>query len=222
MSRPATSTRFVPALCRAAGLAGLMAASLLAGPARAQDQDGSFNLINRSNRVIERLYASPTDTADWGENRLAGGRTLANEGNLAVRMAPDGGCRTDLRIAFAGGMVEERRDIDTCLDRDVVIGTPARTGAQRAGREDGQAGDPSFNLINEAASPIREFYASPTNEDDWGDDRLGGGTVRARGRRAIRLPGGHCRFDLRVVWEDGRAEERRDVNLCEIQDLSFR
>ena len=202
-----------------ATLAGL---ALLATPALAQEQDGSFNLTNRSNRVIERLFASPTDTNEWGDNRIGNGQTIANGASLAVRMPASGGCRTDLRIGFAGGVVEERRDIDTCADRDVVIGTPARTGAARAARENGQPGDPSFTLVNQAARPIRELYASPTTEDNWGEDRLGRETVRARGRRDVRLPGGICQYDLRVVWDDGRAEERRDVNLCETRELSFK
>jgi len=209
------STHLLLSLATFAGLA-------LSGlPAQAQE-DGSFNLTNRSNRVIERLFASPNDTNEWGDNRIGNGQTIANGASLAVRMPASGGCRTDLRIAFAGGIVEERRDIDTCADRDVVIGTPARTGAARAARENGQAGDPSFTLVNQAARPIRELFASPTTEDNWGEDRLGRDTVRARGRRDIRLPGGICQYDLRVVWDDGRAEERRDVNLCETRELSFK
>ncbi|MBC9178847.1 hypothetical protein [Pseudoroseomonas ludipueritiae] len=217
MPRPA------PFLLSALGLAGLLAAFLSAAPAQAAgDQDGSFNLVNRSNRVIERLYASPLDSNDWGDNRLSSRGPLANGANLPVRMAPEGGCRTDLRIGFEGGLVEERRDIDTCQDRDVVIGTPERTGARQAQRQGGKGSDPSFTLRNEANSPVREIYASPSNEDDWGQDQLGRETLRAHGRRTIRLPSGECQYDLRIVWEDGRSEERRDVNLCATRELTFR
>lgn len=216
MPRPAAS--LLPAL----GLA-VLAGFLTAGPAWAQGgQDGSFNLTNRSNRAIERLYASPYDTSDWGDNRLDGRGPLANGASLPMRMPPDGGCRTDLRVGFEGGLVEERRDIDTCQDRDVVIGTPERTGARQARRQSGKGSDPSFSLRNEAGSPVREIYASPSNEDDWGQDQLGREMVRPHGRRTIRLPSGECQYDLRIVWDDGRSEERRDVNLCETRELTFR
>ncbi|EHL98222.1 hypothetical protein HMPREF9946_03655 [Acetobacteraceae bacterium AT-5844] len=243
MSRPATSV-FVPrGLRQALGCAGLLAATLMGGTAQAQE-DGSFNLTNRSNRVIERLYASPVDTNQWGENRLRSGQTIANGASFAVRMPESGGCRTDLRIGFAGGVVEERRDIDTCVDRDVVIGTPARTGRGNGGsgssggaggtveggaggsvggRSGGaEQGSPTFVIINQAASPINEVYASPTSDDNWGQDRLGENIVRPRGRQTIRLPNGDCQYDLRVVWQDGRSEERRNINLCEMRELTVR
>lgn len=262
MSRPAILAFASPGLRRVLGSAGFLTAALLAGTGAAHAQeDGSFNLVNQSNRVIERLYASPVDTNQWGENRLARGATIANGANFAVRMPSDGGCRTDLRIGFAGGVTEERRDIDTCVDRDVVIGTPARTGRGGDGdsgsgssggsggaggsvgggsggssggaggsitggnpRSGGgtEQGDPSFVIVNQAASPINELYASPTSDDNWGQDRLGQNIVRARGRQNIRLPRGECQYDLRVVWQDGRSEERRDVNLCDMRELTVR
>jgi hypothetical protein len=254
MSRPAILAFASPGLRRVLGSAGFLTVALFAGTAAAQAQeDGSFNLVNQSNRVIERLYASPVDANQWGENRLTSGATIANGANFAVRMPADGGCRTDLRIGFAGGVTEERRDIDTCVDRDVVIGTPSRTGRGGDGGSSGGAGgsvggsggnsggaggsvtggngrsgggaeqgDPSFVIVNQAASPINELYASPTSEDSWGQDRLGQNIVRARGRQNIRLPRGGCQYDLRVVWQDGRSEERRDVNLCDMRELTVR
>ncbi|WP_245906252.1 hypothetical protein [Teichococcus aestuarii] len=214
-------------------LAPLLPASVLPASAMAQagapderreELDGSFNLTNRSGRLIERLYASPIRTRQWGENRL-GAEGLAAGGELAIRMPPTGGCRTDLRLVFEGGLTEERRDIDTCLDRDVVIGTPARTGGLRAGADGPAAvaqGNPSFALVNDGSRAIRELYASPTSSNDWGEDRLGRDTVPPGGRMTIRLPEGACAYDLRVVWANGRAEERRGLNLCETDELSFR
>ncbi|EFH09653.1 hypothetical protein ACFFMP_07045 [Pseudoroseomonas cervicalis] len=206
-----------------------LAALLLAAPALAQgnapaaEQDGSFNLTNRSGRAIERFYASPVQSRAWGENRLSG--SLAEGADVAVRMPARGGCRTDMRIVFADGLTEEKRDVNTCIDRDVVIGTPARTGSlQRdaSGRVTTPQGDPSFELVNEGRSAIRELYASPTTSDNWGEDRLGQDVVEAGDRMFIRLPEGPCAYDIRVVWANSRAEERRDVNLCNTSELSFR
>lgn len=202
----------------------LVGALLLALPAAARERDGSFNLTNRSGHRIERLYASPIQAREWGENRL-GPDGLGDGASLPVRMPPEAGCRTDLRLIFAGGLTEEQRDIDTCQDRDVVIGTPARTGTLAAGRGMQRTvprGDPSFALVNEGNRAIRELYVSRTTEDDWGADRLGQDMIQPGNRYSIRLPQGPCAFDLRIVWDNGRAEERRDVNLCETDELTFR
>lgn len=212
------------ALLAPAALAPTALAQAGAAEGGLEELDGSFNLTNRSGRLIERLYASPIRTRQWGENRL-GAEGLAAGGELAIRMPPTGGCRTDLRLVFEGGLTEERRDIDTCRDRDVVIGTPARTGGLRAGADGPAAvaqGNPSFALVNDGSRAIRELYASPTSSNDWGEDRLGRDTVPPGGRATIRLPEGACAYDLRVVWANGRAEERRDINLCETDELSFR
>ncbi len=291
MPRPDIATSPSRGLRRALGCAGLLAATLLGGAAHAQE-DGSFNLTNRSNRAIERLFASPVDTNQWGENRLREGQTIENGASFAVRMPENGGCRTDLRIGFAGGIVEERRDIDTCQDRDVVIGTPERTGRGATSRDGGRSGgaggtveggrgnggaggtieggrgnggaggtveggrgnggaggtieggrgsggaggtieggrggrsaeqgNPTFVIVNQASSPINEVYASPSSDDSWGEDRLGDAVIRPRGRQTIRLPSGECQYDLRIVWQDGRSEERRSVNLCEMRELTVR
>ncbi|MBO1075602.1 hypothetical protein [Roseomonas marmotae] len=215
---------FLPRLSAAATLAGMVLLPWAGGALAQAEQDGSFNLTNRSNRAIERLYASPFESEAWGEDRLTGRPPLEDGASMAVRMPPDGGCRTDLRLAFAGGVVEERRDIDTCADRDVVIGTPARTGALRAGREDGatRRGRPGLLLRNGSGRVMLEFYASPSSQDDWGRDHLGPDTLRPNGRRAIRLPAGPCEYDLRAVWRGGRSEERREVDLCAEREITFR
>ncbi|WBV42477.1 hypothetical protein [Pseudoroseomonas cervicalis] len=206
-----------------------LAALLFAVPALAQgnapatEQDGSFNLTNRSGRAIERFYASPVQSRAWGENRLSG--ALAQGAETAVRMPARGGCRTDMRIVFADGLTEEKRDVNTCIDRDVVIGTPARSGSLERdanGRVTAPQGDPSFELVNQGRAAIRELYASPATDDNWGQDRLGQDVVEAGDRMFIRLPEGPCSYDIRVVWANGRAEERREVNLCTTSELSFR
>lgn len=196
----------------------------LAGPALAQGNDGSFNLTNQSGRSIERLYASPRRSSDWGDERL-GGHPLAEGSSTAVRMPPEGGCRSDIRLIFADGLTEERRDINTCLDRNVVIGTPERTGTLRVG-PDGEVqapqGNPSVVIANGGRQAIRSLFASPATHDDWGKDRLGDDTIEPGTEFHLDLPEGACQYDLRAIWANGRSEERRDINLCEADKLTFR
>ena len=199
---------------------------LMPAAARAQN-DGSFNLVNRSGQIIREVYASPVTQQTWGDDRL-GNNVLAAGRSLAVRMPPGSGCQTDIRVVFADSRAEERRDVNTCQMNEVVFGAaaqggppPAQGGKPGAGAAQGQTGNPSFNLVNNGARVVRELYATPVSQGDWGADLLGAEVVGAGARFAVRLREGPCDYDIRVVWADGQAEERRAVNLCSVADVVF-
>lgn len=86
-----------------------------------------------------------------------------------------------------------------------------------------QTGDPSFNLVNRSGRTIFEAYASPASDSNWGQDRLGTNVVPAGRSFVIRLPQGECIYDVRVVYDrqGGPAEERRNINLCNLTELAF-
>jgi hypothetical protein len=79
-------------------------------------------------------------------------------------------------------------------------------------------GDPSFILINRNRRVLQDVFASPAGEQNWGPDRLGGATLKPGGRAPITLPGGECRYDLRLVWIGGDAQERRGVDMCAVKE----
>jgi len=94
---------------------------------------------------------------------------------------------------------------------------PAMVGPGRA-----QSTDPSFNLVNRSGQTILEAYVSPSTDTNWGIDRLGRDVVPSGQSYAIRLPAGQCVNDIRVVYQDRRAEERRNLNTCGLVDVEFR
>ena len=241
MIRPDPLRRISPRRALLALLPAVLLCAATAAPAVAQD--GSFTVVNRSGRAVREFYASPAAQRNWGADRL-GQDTLADGRSFAVRMPPGAGCRTNLRVLFEGGAVDEQRNLDTCANTDIVLGPPvaaapraqtprtetprpepSRPGGPRArpGTTAPQTtGNPSFNLRNEGQRALREVYASLTSETDWGRDRLGEAVVEPGASFAVRLPAGPCRYDLRVVWADDQDEERRDVDLCSVADLRFR
>ncbi len=92
--------------------------------------------------------------------------------------------------------------------------------APQPGRADSP--NPSFYLVNRSGQTITEVYASPTAASNWGSDRLGDSQITAGGNAAVRLlADGNCVFDLRVVYEDGHTDERRRVNTCNVDNISF-
>ena len=96
-----------------------------------------------------------------------------------------------------------------------ILSLPAWAAPLRA-----QSGDPSFRIINNTPDIINEVYASPSTERSWGHDRLGTEVVQPGGVQIIRLPaGGNCSYDVRIVYQGGSAEERRNLNTCAMVDL---
>jgi|GEM_PF-1168457 len=104
------------------------------------------------------------------------------------------------------------------------------SGAQGNGGARGAAGapaaavgrDPSFRLNNQGSRTIREIYVSSAQDSAWGVDRLGAQVLQPGQALVIRLPAGQCLNDIRVVFADGQASERRQVDTCAIADLPMR
>lgn len=189
----------------------------LAAPALAQG-DPSFNLVNRSGQAINEIYVSPTREQFWGRD-LLGADVLPDGRSFPVRISAAAGCRQDVRVVYADGRPEERRNVDTCAIAEMVFGNAAAPRA--GGGSAGAAGNPSFNLVNRGARPIREVYVSSARETHWGADRLGADVLPPGRHLEVRLPLNDCVNDVMVVWMDGRREERRALDTCRLVNLVF-
>ncbi|MCA3271111.1 MAG: hypothetical protein ING12_03875 [Roseomonas sp.] len=198
---------------------------LSAAPALAQQGDPSFNLVNRSGRLIFEAYASLATDQDWGPDRL-GDNALPNGRSFALRL-PQGPCMWDLRVVYerANGPAEEKRSINLCTVTEVVFDgrqmaqTPQPRPQPTPPQRSTATGNPSFNLVNQSRVTVMEAYVSLSTEQEWGPDRLGNDTVPAGRNFAIRLPEGPCLHDVRFVYENGQSDERRGVNLCDVTNL---
>lgn len=85
-----------------------------------------------------------------------------------------------------------------------------------------QTPNPSFNVVNRAPQPIMEVYATPARADRWGRDRLGRNFIPPGQTFPVRLPAdGACAYDIRIVYADGRPEERRGVDTCAVEAIVF-
>jgi hypothetical protein len=94
-------------------------------------------------------------------------------------------------------------------------------GLFSAGLAEAQTNDPSFRLTNNSPNVINEIYVSSSAVNDWGPDRLGDRTLTSGAAYVIRLPAGQCMNDIRVVYANGQANERRQVNTCNLTDIAF-
>jgi hypothetical protein len=200
-------------------------------PALAQQGDPSFNLLNRSGQAINEIYVSPVREQFWGRD-LLGTEILPDGRSFPVRIAPSAGCQHDVRVVYADGRNEERRNQNTCTITEMAFGTAGvpnaglpNSGAPGSATPPGSAStgaNPSFNLVNQGRLPIREFYVSSARDTHWGLDRLGTEVLPVGRHFEVRLPVGECVYDVRVVWMDSRQEERRAIDTCQMVNLVFR
>ncbi len=81
--------------------------------------DPTFRLNNGGNRVIREVYVSSARDSSWGADRL--GANVLSPGQAMVVRLPDGQCVNDVRVVFADGQTQERRQVNTCALTDMAF-----------------------------------------------------------------------------------------------------
>jgi hypothetical protein len=115
-------------------------------------------------------------------------------------------CNYDLQVIYDDGKVEEKRDQDVCRSGQIVFdGSQAALPADRTERK--------VLLLNRTPRMVRQVFLSSKEAASWGDDLLTPGGLES-GADAQLTYRGEWVVDLRVVFDNNSAEERRDVDLC--------
>ncbi|PWS37904.1 Tat pathway signal protein [Falsiroseomonas bella] len=198
-------------------------------PASAEAQN-RFWLVNNTGRVIEQAYVSSSRVEDWGPDIL--GTSVLPSGNRVWVTPSFGDCVLDVRVTYQGGGEERRMQVNACNISQIVFGRAgAGAGASVGGGGAGAtvspgrpaAANPSFYLRNGTGVTIREVYVSLSSDSNWGGDRLGQNVLQPNQRLQVSLPAGRgCNVDIRVVYMDGRAGERRGLETCSLAEVIWR
>ncbi|TPG49622.1 hypothetical protein EAH89_20880 [Roseomonas nepalensis] len=174
-----------------------------------------LTIANGSGRVLRGLHAvpggrSPALNAEegWGANRM-GGETAPDGSSFRLRIRLPG-CEADFRATYEDGSAEARRDVDVCRTPTVTFDGSGIPRPPERG----------VTFVNRHGARIDEVYVSSSTEGDWGPERLPGGLGRGE-RQLLTLPV-DCVVDLRVVFPTGGAEERREVNICQVPVVAVR
>jgi len=175
--------------------------AMFAVPASAQPRAASppsvereISVLNRSRRVINEIYVSPTSADDWGSDRLSEGVLLPGAA-FRIRLGRIRDCGFDLQVIYDDG---------------------SRAVAAPAAREP----EHMVVLHNGSLRPIQQVFVSPADSQQWGDDLLTDSVIAVGGHTGIRYRGA-CVSDLRVVFDNRAAEERRGLDLCQLAELSI-
>lgn len=181
---------------------------LLMGAARAQPApDRDITISNRGHLPIVELYASPTASDAWGDDRL-GDQTLTAGHNLHLKLGRGRECVFDVQAIYEDASREEQHKVDGCHGRTVTFDGSASIAAPAH-----VAPTHEVTIANRTGRPIQQVLISPSDAGDWGDDRLGNHSVSVADAATVQYRGS-CVADIRIVFDNRSAEERRGVDFC--------
>jgi hypothetical protein len=74
---------------------------------------------------------------------------------------------------------------------------------------------PGVQIENRSPTPIQDLYIKKAGSEGWGKNVIDG-TIAAGAVRHLTLPEREgCKYDMRVVYQDGRSEEMNEIDLCQ-------
>ncbi len=172
---------------------------LCARPARLAWGDAALplreaTLRNATGATLREVYLREPGAAEWGADRL--GAAVLGPGQSFLLRTRRSACAADLRAVFQTGREEVRR-LDLCAAQEIAFLPARRT-----------------TLLHDHRRTVREVYLSAAEDADWGPDLLGGRLIAQGERREVGMDGPGCRADLRIVFDNGSAEELRGFDLC--------
>ena len=91
-----------------------------ADPAPMPPPGPTLVLQNGTPNVVNNVYLSLASQQSWGQDQLGANEVVRAGGNRSFSLPP-GDCIYDIRIVYQGGLAEERRRVDACNERDIVL-----------------------------------------------------------------------------------------------------
>jgi len=206
---------------------GIFLAVLMIFSAVAVSAADSVTIINKTGYAIFYLKISPTSADDWGDDWL-GDEVLADGENITLDLAAAGyakQCTFDIKAVDEDDDSYIQWEVDLCSRSKVVLTmddyvVPDDEGS---GVETDCGYTQDISIRNDTGFDIWYVYISPTDSDDWGEDRLGDEVIMDGDSFTICMPGygSKCQFDVKIVDSDGDDYVKMDVNLCSIESLTF-
>ncbi len=215
----ARSAVLVGLLAAAAGLLAAAAGPLAAAAAAAAPSadpgkipmgpmgDRDIIIINRSSHGIAELYVSPSAADAWGGDRL-GDNQIEKYARLNIPLGRMRDCGFDVLAVYDDQRREEIRAVNLCRNRQLTLDASGAIAPPPPPYP-----EQHMTLINASRLPIQQFYLSPLDAAQWGDDLLATSGVSVGEERPLTFHG-PCDADVRVVFANRAAEERRGLNLC--------
>lgn len=204
----------LPAAALAVAAPLLMAAGT-PGPSRPSGNDRDLQLVNRARAAITEVYASPSSSDQWGQDRLPEDSVPPGR-SVRIPLGRVRDCEFDVQVVYQDGSHEDVPGLDVCRARQLVVDGSHAVVAPGFARA-----EHPVTLTNLSARPVQQVFMSGPESNDWGDDRLPDSTLSV-GQSTTVVFSGSCVADLRVVFDNRSAEERRGVDICASTRIALR
>jgi hypothetical protein len=85
------------------------------------------------------------------------------------------------------------------------------------------AADVKFDIINQSARAVNNFYTSPADTTDWQEDVLGSDTIAPGASEEIDITtdGDQCLYDMRFIMEDNAELIEKGINVCTLSSYTL-
>jgi len=183
-------------------------APIPSGPAAERE----IAITNKSKQPINEVYVSPANSDDWGDDRL-GDDTVDPGDTTHVKLGRTRECAFDVHIVYEDGSREENLNVNVCRTRQLAF--DGSTAVAPPPRE-----EHAVVIVNASARPIQMVFISPAESNDWGDDRLADDSISVGASKSVTYRG-DCAADLRIVFDNRSAEERKGLNMCDTPRISI-
>lgn len=85
-------------------------------------------------------------------------------------------------------------------------------------------GKQDFTLVNSTGLTINEFYVSPSDDDEWGEDVLGRDVLKNGEKVDITFSRSEkaCKWDLKIVDADDDDIIWKGIDLCKYEEITLK
>ena len=100
----------------------------------------------------------------------------------------------------------------------VCLMLPAALAAAATAATPAEALDRRIRIVNASSHDIVAFHGVSVDTREWHDSLLGEDILPVGGSVVLNFDdgSGYCRYRFRAVFDDGKALEKKSVNVCEV------
>jgi len=174
------------------------------------DNNYYVDITNNTGYTIMYAYVTPAGSGNWGDDRL-GSTVIANGATHRVNLSGYSSSNFDIRLTDADGDTYTYRNVDVARrDLTATLADIDSSGSTSSGSSY------YVEITNKTGYTITRIEVSHTDDENWGNDRLGNDVLRNGASRRVDLNGYSSPvFDIRLTDADGDTYTYMGVNVAQ-------